>query len=60
MVKNFVALPGRIRIEETRLVVVFTSSPLHVVLHLSGLDDPVEAVGWLGGRRIAFQTEGSS
>ena len=60
VVKNFVALPGRIRIEETRLVVVFTSSPLHVVLHLSGLDDPVEAVGWLGGRRIAFQTEGSS
>jgi hypothetical protein len=58
VVKNFVALPGRIGIEETRLVVVFTSSPLHVVLHLSGLDDPVEAIGWLGGRRIEFQTEG--
>jgi hypothetical protein len=59
VVKNFVALPGRIRIEETRLVVIFDSSPLHIVLHLSGLDDLVETVGWLGGRRIAFQTEGS-
>ena len=58
VVKNFVALPGRIRIEETRLLVVFTSSPLHVVLHLSGLDDPVEAVSWLGGRRIEFRAEG--
>ncbi len=55
--KNFLALPGRIRIEEKRLVVVFTSSPLHVVLHLSGLDDPVEPVGWLGARRIEFQTD---
>jgi len=58
VVKNFVALPGRIRIEETRLVVMFDSSPLHVVIHLSGLDDPIERVGWLGGRRIAFQAEG--
>jgi hypothetical protein len=58
VVKNFVALPGRIRIEENRLVVLFTSNPLHVVLHLSGLDDPVEAVRWLGGRRLEFQTDG--
>jgi hypothetical protein len=58
--KNFVALPGRIRIEENRLVVIFDSSPLHIVLHLSGLDNPVEAVGWLGGRRIEFQAEGFS
>jgi hypothetical protein len=58
VVKNFVALPGRIRIEEKRLVVVFTSNPLHVVIHLSGLDDPVEPVRWLGGRRIEFQANG--
>jgi hypothetical protein len=57
VVKNFLALTGRIRIEETHLVIVFTSSPLHVVLHLSGLDDPVEAVDWLGARRIEFQTK---
>jgi hypothetical protein len=58
VVKNFLALPGRIRVEETRLVIVFTSSPLNVVVHLSGLDDPVETVPWLGGRRIEFQTDG--
>ena len=58
VVKKFVVLPGRIRIEEKRLVVVLTSSPLHVVIHLSGLDDPVEAVSWLGGRRIEFRADG--
>jgi hypothetical protein len=55
VVKNFVTLPGRIRIEEKRLVVVFTSSPLNAVVHLSGLDDSVEEVDWLGGRRIEFE-----
>jgi hypothetical protein len=58
VVKNFVALPGRILIEENRLLVKFTSSPLHVVVHMSGLDDQVEPVGWLGGRRIEFQADG--
>jgi hypothetical protein len=58
VVKNFLTLSGRIGIEEKRLVVVFTPSPLHVVIHLSGLDDPMEDVSWLGGRRIEFQTDG--
>jgi hypothetical protein len=58
VVKNFVALPGRILIEENRLLVKFTSSPLHVVVHMSGLDDQVEPIGWLGGRRIEFQADG--
>jgi hypothetical protein len=58
VVKNFLALPGRIRVEETRLLVVFTSSPLNAVIHMSRLDDPVEAVGWLGGRRVEFEPYG--
>ena len=58
VVKNFVALPARILIEEKRLVVMFTSSPLHVVIHLSGLDYPIESVRWLGGRRIELQADG--
>jgi hypothetical protein len=58
VVRNFLALPGRIRVEEKRLLVVFTSSPLHVVLHMSRLDDPVEEVAWLGGRRIEFEVSG--
>ena len=55
IVKNFLALPGRIRIEETRLSIVMTSSPLNAVIHLSRLDDPIEEVSWLGGRRIEFE-----
>lgn len=58
VVKNFLALPGRIRVEETLLSVVFTSCPLNAVLHLSRLDDPVEEVSWLGGRRIEFEPYG--
>jgi hypothetical protein len=55
VVKNFLALPGRIRVEETRLLIVFTSGPLNAVVHMSRLDDPVEEVSWLGRRRIEFE-----
>ena len=58
IVKNFIALPGRIRIEQTRLLVVFTSSPLNAVVHMSRLDDPVEDVTWLGRRRVEFEPYG--
>jgi hypothetical protein len=56
VVRNFIALPGFIRIEDKRMVVNFASNPLQIVLHLSGLEDPVEAVSWLGGRSVYFQT----
>lgn len=58
VVKNFLKLPGRILIEENRLAVTFGSSPLHVVIDLSRLDDPVESVSWFSGRRIEFQAAG--
>jgi hypothetical protein len=58
VVKNFLVLPGRIRVEETRLVVLLAASPFNVVLHLSGMDDPVETVSWIGGRRVEFQLHG--
>jgi hypothetical protein len=58
IVKNFIALPGRICVGEMRLVVVVASSPFNSVLHLCGMDDPMEAVNWLNGRRIEFQLEG--
>jgi hypothetical protein len=58
VLKNFLALPGRVRVEETHLVVHLAASPLNVVLHLSGMDDPVGSVSWLGGRRIEFHLEG--
>jgi hypothetical protein len=58
LVKNFLALPGRIRVEETRLLIVFTSSPLNAVVHMSRLDDPMEVVDWLGSRRVEFEPYG--
>jgi hypothetical protein len=58
ILKNFLALPGRIRIEEMRLVVLLAAHPLNVVVHLSGLDDSVPSVSWLKGRRIEFQLDG--
>jgi hypothetical protein len=58
IVKHFLALPGRIRVEEGRLCVCLDTSPFHVALHLSGMDEAVEAVSWLGGRRVEFQLAG--
>jgi hypothetical protein len=58
VLKNFIALPGHIRVEETRLEVLVAASPLNLVLHLSAMDYPVEAVTWLAGRRVEFQLEG--
>ena len=58
VVKNCLALPGRIGLEENRIVVQLTPSFFHVALHISSMDECVESVGWLGGRKIVFQLEG--
>jgi hypothetical protein len=58
IVKHFFALPGRIRVEDSRLVITLDPSPFHVALHLSGWDETVDDVRWLGGRRLEFQLEG--
>lgn len=55
IVKSFIALPGRIRVERERLVVIPHVSPYHVALHVSGLDAAIESVGWLDGRRLEFE-----
>jgi hypothetical protein len=55
IVRNFIALPGRVAVAENRLSIVLTSSPLNAVVHLCRLDDPVEEVPWLGRRRIEFE-----
>jgi hypothetical protein len=54
IVRSFVARPGRIRIEEERIVVFLDPSPFHVALHIAGMDGAVEPSLWLGGRRIEF------
>jgi hypothetical protein len=58
VVKHFFALPGRIRVEDSCLVITLAASPFHVALHLSGWDETVDDVRWLGGRRLEFQLEG--
>jgi hypothetical protein len=58
LVKQFLAIPGRIQIEEHRIQVVLAPQPLHVVLRLAAMDATLETVTWLGGRRTEFYLEG--
>jgi hypothetical protein len=55
IVRSFIARPGCIRIETERLVVFPAPSPFHVALHIAGIDEPIERVTWLGGRRLEFE-----
>jgi hypothetical protein len=58
VLRKFIRIHGRILVEESRLLVVLDSSPWAVALHLSGMDDPIEGVEWLGRRRVDFVLEG--
>lgn len=58
VVKSFFAIPGRIGVKEKRMVVQLAPSPFHVALHISSMDESVESVSWLDGRRLAFHLEG--
>jgi hypothetical protein len=58
VVKTFLSQPGRVFIDDQRILVVLQSNPFHVALHVSSIDEPVESVSWLGGRRLEFQLEG--
>jgi hypothetical protein len=55
---NFLKVPGRICLEEKRLLVALAPNPFHVALHLSAADEPMESIPWLGCRRLEFQLEG--
>lgn len=55
IVRTFLQRPGRIRIEDTRIVVAPEPSPYHVVLHIAGMDSPTGSLSWLGGRRLEFE-----
>jgi hypothetical protein len=58
IVRHFLRMPGRILIDDAALRVVLEPSPWAVALHISGADDAIDDVEWLGGRRIAFVLEG--
>jgi hypothetical protein len=54
-VRSFLARPGRIRIEPDQVVVFPGPSPFNVALHISGVDQPIHELSWLGGRRLVFE-----
>jgi hypothetical protein len=58
VVKHLVALPGRIRVEPERLLVVLAPQPFHVALRVAGLDGTMTSLGWLGGRDLTLELEG--
>lgn len=56
--RNFFRQTGRICIEEKRILVILEHNPFHIALHISSMDEAVESVSWLGGRRLEIQLEG--
>jgi hypothetical protein len=58
VIKTFFRQPGRICIEDKRILVILQNNPFHIALHISGMDESVESVSWLGDRRLEFRLEG--
>jgi hypothetical protein len=56
--KQFLQIPGRVRVEETGLLVLLESTPWAVALHLSGMDATLGRVEWIGDRRVEFSLQG--
>src|SRR5262249_21394272 len=57
VVEQFVRVRGRVLVDEQRLLVVLDPSPWSVALHISGMDQPLDGIEWLGGRRVEFVLE---
>jgi hypothetical protein len=58
VLKQFLRIPGRILLEDNRLLVVLEPSPCSVALHMSSMDAALESVEWLGKRRVEFTLQG--
>jgi hypothetical protein len=58
IVKSFFRQSGRICIDDKKLLVILESNPFHIALHISSMDESVESVSWLAGRRVEFQLAG--
>ena len=58
IVRNFLNLPGRVRVDHDHLRVLLFRNPLWVAAHLSGADTRIDRVPWLGDRSIDFELEG--
>ena len=58
VVRQFLRVPGRVLVEDRRLLVVLDPNPWSVALHISGVDETLDAVQWMGDRRVEFVLEG--
>lgn len=58
IVRQFIRVPGRILIEESRVLVVLAPNPWAVALRLSGMDDRLPRIEWLDYRSVEFVLEG--
>ena len=56
--KNVILRPGRILIEEDRVLAVLESHAWNTALHLSSMDNPADSLEWFQGRRLEFVLEG--
>jgi len=52
--RQFLRVPGRVRTGTTDICVMLSPHPLHVALHVSGMNSPVQQLPWIGGRRLEF------
>jgi hypothetical protein len=52
---NFLRRPGRIRVDDASIEVEYEPRPLDVVLEMAGYRAAIDAVPWLGGRRVTFR-----
>jgi hypothetical protein len=58
VVRQFLRLRGRILITASALQIVLEPSPWSIALHISGADDRLDNVPWMGGRCVSFVLEG--
>ena len=58
IVDRVLATPGEIDVDDRRILVRMMPNPLWPVVRLSGVDDPVDSISWLGGRRLEWRLEG--
>jgi hypothetical protein len=59
LLAHFVRRPGRLRWADEELVVELEPRPLDVAISLAGYDQPMEAVPWLGHRRVVYRMDAS-
>jgi hypothetical protein len=58
VVRQFLRTPGRVQVSRRSVLVLLDANPYHVVLHVSGMDDPTPSLNWMDGRRLEFRLLG--